>query len=148
MEVPLDELIKPLLVKARHVGDIDEPVALEVAGLMAAPFHDAVLARHWLKLHHGEIAASVEVAVLVKHIGDAAGHAGGEVPPRRADHHHDAARHIFAAMVARAFYHRGGAGIAHGKALAANAPEVALTGDRAIEHGIADDDRGFRHDAR
>ena len=147
MQVALDQLIEPLLVEARHVGHIDQAVAFEVAGLMAAPLHDAVLARHRLELDHGEIAAALEVAVLVEHIGDAAGHAGSEVPPGRADHHHDAAGHIFAAMVAGALDHGGGAGIAHGKALAADAAEIAFAGNGAVQHGIADDDRFLRHDA-
>src|SRR5262249_42568590 len=46
-----------------------------------------------------------------------------------------------------AFDHRGRAGIAHGEALAGNAADEGLSGDRAVEHGIADDDRFLRHDA-
>src|SRR3546814_3909975 len=38
--------------------------------------------------------------------------------------------------------------VAHGKAFAGDAAEIALAGDRAIEHGVADDDRLRRHDAR
>ena len=53
----------------------------------------------------------------------------------------------FAAMVAGAFDHRGGAGIAHGEALAGDTAEIALALDRAVEHGVADDDRFLRHDA-
>src|SRR5262249_4045460 len=64
------------------------------------------------------------------------------------DHHHHAAGHIFAAVVAGAFYHCGGAGIAHGEALAADAAEIAFAGDGAVQHGVADDDRLFRHDGR
>ena len=44
-----------------------------------------------------------EVAVLVEHVGDAAGHAGGEVAPGRAEHDDAAAGHVFAAVVADAF---------------------------------------------
>src|SRR4029077_10659376 len=57
------------------------------------------------------------------------------------------ARHVFAAVVAGALDHRNGAGIAHCEALAGNAAEEALAGDRAIEHGIADDDRLLGHNA-
>ena len=88
-----------------------------------------------------------EGAVLVEHIGDAARHAGGEVAAGAAEHHHDAAGHVFAAMVAGAFDHRDGAGIAHREALAGDAAEIALALDRAVQHGVADDDRFLRHDA-
>ena len=39
------------------------------------------------------------------------------------------------------------AGIAHREALAGDAAEIAFAGDRAVEHGVADDDRFLRHDA-
>ena len=59
----------------------------------------------------------------------------------------DAAGHVFAAMIAGAFDHGDGAGIAHGEALAGDAAEIAFAGDRAVHHGVADDDGFFRHDA-
>ena len=37
-------------------------MAFEVAGLVAASLHQVVLARHRLKLNHGEIGAALEVA--------------------------------------------------------------------------------------
>ncbi len=50
-------------------------------------------------------------------------------------------------MIAGALDDRDGARIAHGKALAGDAAEIAFAFDRAVKHGIADDDRLFRHDA-
>ena len=50
-------------------------------------------------------------------------------------------------MIAGALDHGDGAGIAHREALAGDAAEVALAFDRAVEHGIADDNRLLRHDA-
>ena len=122
-------------------------MGLEVAALMVVALHGALLARDRLELDHGEIATALEVAVLVEDVGDAARHAGGEIAPGGADDDDDAAGHIFAAMVAGAFDHGGGAGIAHGEALAGNAAEIALAGNGAVKHGIADDDRLLRHDA-
>ena len=52
----------------------------------------------------------------------------------------DAAGHVFAAMVAAAFDHRDRARVAHREALAGDALEIGLAGDRAVEHGVADDD--------
>ena len=49
-------------------------------------------------------------------------------------------------MIAGAFDHGDGAGIAHGETLAGDAAE-AFALDRAVEHGVADDDRFLRHDA-
>ena len=43
-------------------------------------------------------------------------------------------------MVARAFHHRGGAGVAHREALAGHAVEERLTSQRTVQHGVADDD--------
>src|SRR5688572_8531120 len=114
---------------------------------MVTPLHDAVFARNRFELDHGEVAALLEIAVLVEHIGDAARHAGGEIAPGRADHDDDAARHIFAAMVAGAFDDGGSARIPHGEALAADTAEIALPGDGAVKHGVADDDRLLRDDA-
>ena len=87
----------------------------------------------------------LEAAVLVEHIGDAAGHAGREIASGLAEHDDDAAGHVFAAVVAGALDHDGRAGIAHREPLAGDAAEVALAGDRAVEHGVADDDRLLRH---
>src|SRR4029077_11585949 len=57
-----------------------------------------------------------------------------------ADDDDDAARHIFAAMVARAFDHRDRARIADRGTFARDAANIALVGNRTVEHGVADDD--------
>src|SRR3984893_14476727 len=49
-------------------------------------------------------------------------------------------------MIAGAFDYGDRAGVAHREALAGDAAEIALTLDRAIHHGVADDDGFFRHD--
>src|SRR6202022_3309355 len=58
-----------------------------------------------------------------------------------------AAGHVFAAMVAGAFDDRDRAGIAHREAFAGDAAEIAFALDRAVHHGVADDDGFLRHDA-
>ena len=109
---------------------------------------DLFLLRHRLELDHRHVAARCERAVLVEHIGDAARHAGGEIAAGLAEHDDDAAGHVFAAMIAGALDDGDGAGIAHREALAGDAAEIAFAGDRAVEHGVADDDRFLRHDRR
>ena len=89
---------------------------------------------------------SAKSPLLVEHIGDAARHAGCEVAAGLADDDDDAAGHVFAAMVADAFDDGDRARIAHGEALAGDAAEVALALGRAVEHGVADDDRLLRDD--
>src|SRR5690606_26487188 len=67
-------------------------------------------------------------------------HPGREVAPGLAEDDDDAAGHVFAAVVAGALDHRDRARVAHREALARDAVEVGLAGDRAVEHGVADDD--------
>ena len=59
-----------------------------------------------------------EVAGFIEHVGDAAAHAGGEVAAALAEHDDQAVGHVFAAVIAEAFDDGGGAGVAHGEALA------------------------------
>src|SRR5215472_6691364 len=120
---------------------------LEIAGVVVGPGVDHLFRQHRLELDHREIAELVEVAALVEHIGDAAGHAGREIAPGLAEHDHDAAGHVFAAMIARALDDGDRTGVAHGEALAGDAAEIAFALDRAVHHGVADDDALLRHDA-
>ena len=108
---------------------------------------DHLFRQYGFEVDHRHVAELAEVAGLVQHIGDAAGHAGREVAPGLAEHHDDAAGHVFAAMIAGAFDHGDRAGIAYREALAGDAAEIAFTLDRAIHHGVADDDGFLRHDA-
>src|SRR5690606_3607273 len=80
-----------------------------------------------------------EGARLVEHVGDAAGHAGAEVPARGAQHHDAAAGHVFAAVIADGFDDRVDAAVAHAEALARHAADVGLAGRRAVEGDVADD---------
>src|SRR5262249_5154705 len=64
------------------------------------------------------------------------------------EHHHDAAGHVFTAVVASALDHGGRARIAHREALAGDTAGVALALDRSVEHGVADNDRFIWHDGR
>src|SRR5256885_7776136 len=120
---------------------------LEVVSVVIDALGDLFLLRHWLKLDHRHVAARLEGSVLVEHIRDAARHAGREIAPGPAEHHHDAAGHVFAAVIAGALDHRDGSRIAHREALAGDAAEIAFALDRAVEYGVADDDRFLRHDA-
>jgi hypothetical protein len=47
-------------------------------------------------------------------------------------------------VIAGAFDNGNGAGIAHGKAFSGHAAEVAFTRNRAIKHGVADNDASLR----
>src|SRR5262249_4300977 len=77
---------------------------------------------------------------------DAARHARREITSGATEHHNDAARHVFAAVVARAFDDGNGARVADGEAFASHAAEITLALDRAVQHRVADNDRLLRHD--
>src|SRR5215213_10077887 len=147
-EVVGDQLVQPLGVVARHVGEhVDAAFELHVAAMVMESLHELVLLAHRLEVDHRKIAALGEGAVLVEHVSDAARHAGREIAPGLSDDHDDAAGHVLAAMVAGTLDDGDRAGVPDREALAGDAAEVALAGDRAVEHGVADDDRALRHDA-
>src|SRR5262249_10854744 len=132
--------------RLEQVGeDVDPAMRLEIAGVIVGAGVDHLFRQHRFELDHREIAQLREVAGLVQHIGDAAGHAGRKIPSGLAEHHDDAAGHVFAAMIAGALDHGDRAGVTYGKAFAGDAAEVALALDRAIHHGVADDDALFGH---
>src|SRR5262249_1115884 len=143
-----DELMQPLRVLAGHVAhDVDETVALEIAALVGETLHHLLLGRDRSQVDHGEVAAPLEGAVLVEYVGDATRHAGRKVAARDTDHHHHATGHVFTAVVTGTLNHRHRARVAHGKALAGNAAEVALSRDRPVEHRVADNDALLGHNA-
>ena len=142
----LDQLMQTFGVKTRHVPHhIDAAVAFEVAGGMVPALVQLLFLGYRLKFNHRHVATFSEIAFFIKHIGDTARHAGSEVPPGLAEHNDDTARHIFAAMIARAFDDGNRARIANRKSLACHTTEITFARDRAIKHGVADNDRFMRH---
>ena len=85
---------------------------------------------------------------VVEHVGDATGHAGGEIAAGRAQHDDPPAGHVFAAMVADAFDHRVDAAVADAEPLAGHAADVGLARRRAVQGHVADDDVSLRGEAR
>src|SRR4051812_46348497 len=147
--VPRDQEMQPLGVEARHVLEhLDPAMRFEVVDVVIDALADLFLGGHRLEIDHRHVAARPEGVPLAQHIGAAAGHTGREVAAGAAEPHDDPAGHVFATMVAGAFDHGDGAGIAHGKTLAGDATEIAFALDRAVEHGVADDDRLLGDDAR
>jgi hypothetical protein len=108
---------------------------------MVEAFHQVFLLFDRFEVDHGQVAALGKRAFFIEDIGNSPRHAGGEVPAGGPDHDHDAARHVLAAVVARAFDHRDRARVTDREALAGDAAEVAFAGDRSVQHGVADDDR-------
>src|SRR5690606_27922365 len=115
-------------------------------GATAVPLrHAAVhlllgLAQDRLQIHHAGVAAQLQAALRVPHVGHATGHAGCKVAAHFAQNNHGTARHVFATMIAYAFHNRAGTGVTHGKAFTGHAVEVSRTGQGAVKHGIAHDD--------
>ena len=112
--------------------------------------HQPVQERLVLRGHHGVEVDELGVAVLLKRaLGvederDAAGHARGKVSPRGAQDHGDAARHVFAPVVADALDDGGGAGVAHAEALGGDAAEERVPARRAVQSDVSDNHRLLR----
>src|SRR4029077_3226714 len=70
-------------------------------------------------------------------ICEAARHARAEVEPERAEDEHDAARHVFAAVLTDAFHNRKSAGVADGEAFAAATRDEELARSSAVENRVA-----------
>src|SRR5207249_2943284 len=100
------------------------------------------------QLHHAHVAALLELAVFIENEGDAARHAGREVPSRLTEHHHDPAGHVLAAVVAGALDDGPRAAVANGEPLARRPIEVALALRRSIQRGVPDQDCLLRYDGR
>src|SRR5450755_3154128 len=87
------------------------------------------------------VVAVDEVALHVEYVGKAPGESRPEIHAGASQYADHAARHIFAAMIARALNHGESAGIAHGKSFARSAGGVQLSAGRTIQTGIAHDHR-------
>ena len=96
--------------------------------------------RRGLELNALVVHTGIERAVLVKDIGHATCHAGGEVLPDLAQDERQAARHVLAAVVAAALDHHGSTGVAHAKALAGQTVNEAAAARGAKERNVAHDD--------
>src|SRR5438309_5882888 len=106
------------LLPARQEPPGDRRVRVVVVALDQRPDSREILLVERLELDHALVAALLERAVVVEHVGDAAAHAGGEVATRAAEDHDQALGHVLAAVVADALDHRGDAAVAHAEALA------------------------------
>ena len=93
-----------------------------------------------LEIHHLTVAARANVPRDVEHVGDAAGHARGEIPAGPAEHDDAAAGHVLAAVIADALDNGERAAVAHGEPLARDAAEVRFAARRAVQRDVADDD--------
>src|SRR5699024_3938946 len=71
--------------------------------------------------------------------GGAAGEAGAEVLNDLPGDNDGAAGHVLTTVVANAFDHRGGAGVAHAETLAHSTPDVELTGGGTVSGGLTGD---------
>ena len=82
----------------------------------------------------------MKAAFGVVDVGDAAGHAGREVAPGRAEDDGAAAGHVFEGVVADALDDGDGAGVADAEAFGGDASEEGLAGGGAVEGDVAEED--------
>ena len=119
------------------------PVA---SGVFIVTFHQAaeerlvLYGRDTLDIRHVQIAAGIEKPRLVVHEGHAAAHARGKIVAGFAEHDHDAAGHVFAAVIAEAFDHRDRAAVPYREPLSRDAVQENLAAGRAVKDGIPGND--------
>src|ERR1700722_9756653 len=145
MREDLDEL------RLRVGPVLEDPRSARASGVIAmalkqgAHFSDIFVGFERLKIHAGLVTATCgEVTLIVEYEGTATAHTGGEVAARCAEHNDSAIGHVFAAVIAYAFYNRNCAGVADGEALASNAVEEDFAAGGAIENHVTDENALFR----
>ena len=100
-----------------------------------------------VQIHARPIAARrTELARLVQHVSDPAGHARREILARLAQHDHQTLGHVLAAVIAHAFDHRRRARIAHRESLARASVEKRFARRRAVQSNISDQNVFFRQE--
>ena len=101
---------------------------------------------HEREFHHVHVAEVVECVVFVIHVSHTATHACSEVSASLAKHHHTAACHVLAAVVACTFHHSDGTRIAHGKAFTHTTVHVQFTAGGTIQSRVAGNDVVLCHE--
>ena len=89
-----------------------------------------------------------EQAIFVEDPGFAPGHAGAEVVAGRTEDGNQAASHVLATVVAHAFDHGEGTGVANGEALACASGGKERAAGRAVKGDVAEDRVEFRLQSR
>ena len=98
------------------------------------------------QFHRAHVAESGEGVSRVVDIGDATGHAGGEVATGRSEHDGLTARHILTGMVAHALDDHVGPRVADAETFAGGPANIGVPAGRTEEADIADDGVGFGHE--
>src|ERR1043166_2041851 len=125
----IEDLLRTVAVCEAHVT-IDH----------ATHFRDLDRIGKLAQLDHLLVATRREIAGHVEHVGHAAAHPGGEVASGRTEHHHAAAGHVFATVIAHGLDDGAHARVAHREPFARHAADVNLAARRAIQTDVADDD--------
>src|ERR687885_1805778 len=94
---------------------------------------DVLLGLDRFEVHHLRVVELLELALLIKDIGDTTTHTSGEVASCRAQDYHDTAGHVLAAVVAYPFHHRLRSRVADCEAFACKAPKVRLAARSTVE---------------
>mmetsp|Transcript_14090 Transcript_14090/g.60335 ORF Transcript_14090/g.60335 Transcript_14090/m.60335 type:complete len:445 (-) Transcript_14090:342-1676(-) len=134
-----------------ELGQVLLPVYQDEGTLGGARFRDvrldqslelrlARLARDALRGDNLAVHLGGEGFVLVQEVPQPARHAGADVPTNLAEHHHRAAGHVLAAVVARALDDRLGQRVAHGEALARAPVDEHASAGGAVQARVARDD--------
>src|ERR1022692_386314 len=99
-----------------------------------------IMRRQGLDIDQFMVAAGAEATVAVQNVGNATGHAGGEIAAGWTEDGHDTTGHVLAAMIPYAFDHGRGPGVTHAESFAGAATEECLTRGCSIESDVPGDD--------
>src|SRR5262249_51529418 len=122
----LDEFRHHLVPVAQHARTETAAGVIDVLTDERQHRLDIVSIVEWFEIDHLVSAQPLESPGGVEDVRDAAAHAGGEVPPGRAEDDDAPARHVLATVIADAFDDGKGAAVPDGKAFAGQAAEVRL----------------------
>jgi hypothetical protein len=121
----VDQSLEQHFVDHAEMAYIHLAVTFEVVtGIAALAGHQFLLDR--LQRHLRHIAARLEAAFLVEHVGHATGHARREVATGHPEHDDRPAGHVLATMITDTLDDGGSARVADGKALAGDTGERRL----------------------
>ena len=95
------------------------------------------------QFHHAEIAVHVEVAVPIKDISNAPGHACCKVTSGFAKNDYTATGHVFATVIADSFNDSMGATVPHAESFCCAASEEGFTTGCTVKYDITNDDVFF-----
>src|SRR6478736_9155846 len=94
----------------------------------------------WIERYHLHVAILRECAVHIPHVSHTSAHTSRKISSGVAKYNYSSSCHVFATMISHAFYNNFHATIANCKTFAGHSANECLTGCRAEEGNVTNDD--------